>query len=118
MNKILYNNNLYLAYSSGVLKNYNKFFFVRIKKNKRFFGNSKVNLKFLILHTVKIISVFYKTVFFRTFFLLVLTLLFFEDIKLKTIIISFFLMINLFLTGINLFLKPKKINLSIIKSVT
>ena len=118
LNKILSNNNLYLAYSSGVLKNYNKFFFVKIKKNKRFYGNSKVNLKFLILHTVKIISVFYKTVFLRTFFLLVLTLLFLEDIKLKIIIISFFLIINLILAGINIILKPKKINLSIIKSIT
>ena len=118
LNKILSNNNLYLAYSSGVLKNYNKFFFVKIKKNKRFYGNSKVNLKFLILHTVKIISVFYKTVFLRTFFLLVLTLLFLEDIKLKIIIISFFLIINLILAGINIILKPKKINLSMIKSIT
>ena len=118
LNRILYNNNLYLAYSSGVLKNYNKFFFVKIKKNKRFYGNSKVNLKFLILHTVKIISVFYKKVFFRTFFLLVLTLPFLEDIKLKIIIISFFFIINLILAGINIILKPKKINLSIIKSIT
>ncbi len=117
LNKILSNNNLYLAYSSGVLKNYNKFFFVKIKKSKRFYGNSKVNLEFLILHTINIISVFYKTVFFRTFFFLMITLFFLENVKLKTSIISFFLLINLVLAGINIFFKPKKVNLSMIKSV-
>ena len=117
LNKILSNNNLYLAYSSGVLKNYNKFFFVKIKKSKRFYGNSKVNLEFLILHTINIISVFYKTVFFRTFFFLMVTLFFLENVKLKTSIISFFLLINLVLAGINICFKPKKVNLSMIKSV-
>jgi hypothetical protein len=118
LNKILSNNNLYLAYSSGVIKNYNKFYFVEIKKNKRFYGNSKVNLEFLIIHAVKIISVFFKTALLRTFFLLLLTLIFLENLKLKTIFFLFFLIINLILISINIFLKPKKINLSIIKTVT
>ena len=118
LNKILSNNNLYLAYSSGVLKNYNKFFFVEIKKNKRFYGNSKVNLEFLIIHAVKIIAVFYKTVFFRTFFFLILALFFFENVKIKATLSIFFIMFNLALLNINIFFKPKKINLSIIKNVT
>ena len=118
LDKVLSNNNLYLAYSSGVLKNYNKFFFVEIKKNKRFYGNSKVNLEFLIIHAVKIISVFYKTVFFRTIFFIGFALFFFEDLMLITAIILFFLIVNLVLISINIFLKPKKVNLSIIKSIT
>jgi len=118
LNIILSNNNLYLAYSSGVLKNYNKFFFVEIKKNKRFYGNSKVNLRFLILHAVKIISVFYKTVFFRTIFFIGFALFFLEDLKLIIAIILFSLIINLVFISVNIFLKPKKVNLSIIKSVT
>ena len=97
---------------------YNKFYFVEIKKNKRFYGNSKVNLEFLIIHAVKIISVFFKTALLRTFFLLLLTLIFLENLKLKTIFFLFFLIINLILISINIFLKPKKINLSIIKTVT
>tara|TARA_B100001063_G_C16752344_1_gene550988 strand:- start:342 stop:1202 length:861 start_codon:yes stop_codon:yes gene_type:complete len=117
LKKILSNNNLYLAYSSGVLKNYNKFFFIKIKKNKRFYGNSKVNLQFLLEHTFKIISVFYISVFLRTLFFVLLLFITVESLKLKFFITIFFIIINLVFIFINIFLKPKKINLSIIKSV-
>jgi hypothetical protein len=117
LKKILSNNNLYLAYSSGVLKNYNKFFFIKIKKNKRFYGNSKVNLQFLLEHTFKIISVFYISVFLRTLFFILMVFIFLESFKFKFFIIIFFIITNLILISINIFLKPKKINLSIIKSV-
>lgn len=117
LKKILSNNNLYLAYSSGVLKNYNKFFFIKIKKNKRFYGNSKVNLQFLLEHTFKIISVFYISVFFRTLFFILLLFIILESLKLKFVITIFFIITNLVFIFINIFLKPKKINLSIIKSV-
>jgi len=118
LNRILSNNNLYLAYSSGVLKNYNKFFFVEIKKNKRFYGNSKVNLKFLILHAIKIISVFYKTVLLRTIMLVLITFISFDSLNLKILFTVFVIIINLILISMNLFFKPKKIGLSIIKSIT
>jgi polyisoprenyl-phosphate glycosyltransferase len=118
LNRILSNNNLYLAYSSGVLKNYNKFFFVEIKKNKRFYGNSKVNLKFLILHAIKIISVFYKTVLLRTIILVLITFISFDSLNLKILFTVFVIIINLILISMNLFFKPKKIGLSIIKSIT
>ena len=117
LKKILSNNNLYLAYSSGVLKNYNKFFFIKIKKNKRFYGNSKVNLQFLLEHTFKIISVFYISVFLRTLLFVLLLFITVESLKLKFFITIFFIIINLVFIFINIFLKPKKINLSIIKSV-
>lgn len=117
LKKLLSNNNLYLAYSSGVLKNYNKFFFIKIKKNKRFYGNSKVNLQFLLEHTFKIISVFYISVFLRTLFFVLLLFIILESLKLKFFISIFFIIINLVFIFINIFLKPKKINLSVIKSV-
>ncbi|MDA7715082.1 glycosyltransferase [Pelagibacteraceae bacterium] len=117
LKKILSNNNLYLAYSAGVLKNYNKFFFIEIKKNKRLYGNSKVNFQFLLEHTFKIISVFYLSVFFRSLFLILLIFIILESLKLKFFIVGFFIITNLILIFINIFLKPRKINLSIIKSV-
>lgn len=114
---IMSNNNLYLAYSSGVLKNYNKFYFYQVEKNKRFYGKSKVNFKFLLIHSINIIAVFYVTVFFRTTLLLILSLLFLNSFKLKIISIIFFLIINLVLVLINIFCKSKKLSLSIIKKV-
>ena len=79
LNKLLSNNELSLAYSSGVLKNYNKFSFLKIKKNKRFYGKSKVNLKFLLTHTLNIISVFYLTVLIRSIILLLLLSLIYDQ---------------------------------------
>ena len=117
LNKILSNNNLCLAFSSGVLKNYNKFFFVEIKKNKRFYESSKVSFEFLITHALKIISVFYKEVFFRTLFLLLISLAIFDNIVLKIVTAIFFIIINSILIAINIFYKPKKTSLSFIKNV-
>ncbi len=116
LKKILSNNNLYLAYSSGVLKNYNKFIFVDVKKNKRLHGKSKVNLNFLINHSIKIISIFHEEVFLRSLLISTLCLFFLEPYNYKYVIIIFFI-INITLFYVNFFLKPKKVNLSIIKDV-
>ena len=64
LKEVIFKDEIYLAFSSGVVKNYKKIFLYSVNKNKRFFGNSKVNLSFLFLHSIKIISVFYNTVFF------------------------------------------------------
>ena len=90
LNKLLSNNELSLAYSSGVLKNYNKFSFLKIKKNKRFYGKSKVNLKFLLTHTLNIISVFYKTIFIRSITLLLLLSLIYDQFFFKLIFLLYF----------------------------
>lgn len=117
LNKILSNNNLCLAFSAGVLKNYNKFYFVEIEKNKRFYGSSKVSFEFLITHALKIISVFYKEVFFRTLFLLLISLALSDNFIFKIITIISFIIINSILIIINIFYKPKKTSLSVIKNI-
>ena len=94
-----------LAYSSGVLKNYNKFIFVRIKKNKRFYGKSKVNFKFLLSHTIKIISVFYDKVLIRSFVLFLTLSLIFSSFKIVFFI--FFIFMNSIFLFTYYYLKPK-----------
>lgn len=117
LNNLLINDNLHLAYSSGVLKNYKNILFLDIDKKKRYFGNSKVNFFFLINHSIKIISVFYKKVFLRTFFLLILFLFFFKNIYLNFIFFAFFILINITLFSYNKFNQPKKGVLQSIKTV-
>ena len=69
--KILSDNSVWLAYSSAVMKN------TKIKKTyskrlKRYFGKSKVNFSFLVIHSIKIIGVFYKRVLVLSLFYLLL----------------------------------------------
>ena len=105
LEKLLSNNNMCLAYSSGVLKNYNKFIFVRIKKNKRFYGKSKVNFKFLLSHTIKIISVFYDKVLIRSFVLFLTLSLIFSSFKIVFYIL--FIFMNSIFLFTYYYLKPK-----------
>ena len=114
--KLLMNNNLYLAYSSGILKNYDKFHFLKVMKNKRFFGKSKVNLSFLLKHSINIISVFYLTVLIRSAVILFIIFSLSENNYLNILSIISFFVLNISLFYINFFLKPKKTNLSIIKN--
>ena len=112
LNQILSNNNLYLAYSSGVLKNYNKFYFLNIKKNKRYYDNSKVNLKFLIIHSLNIIAVFYKNVLLRSFLLILLVTVFLKNFKLKIFIFSILIILNIILIIKNYSEEKQKAGLS------
>ena len=112
LNQILSNNNLYLAYSSGVLKNYNKFYFLNIKKNKRYYDNSKVNLKFLIIHSLNIIAVFYKNVLLRSFLLILLVTVFLKNFKLKIFIFSILIILNIILKIKNYSEEKQKAGLS------
>lgn len=114
LNQILSNNNLYLAYSSGVLKNYNKFYFLNIKKNKRYYDNSKVNLKFLIIHSLNIIAVFYKNVLLRSFLLILLVTVFLKNFKLKIFIFSILIILNIILIIKSYSVKIQKKGLSTI----
>lgn len=116
LHKLLMNNNLYLAYPSGVLKNYDKFYFLKVKKNNRFFGKSKVNLSFLLKHSINIISVFYLTVLIRSAVILFIIFSLSENNYLNILSIISFFVLNISLFYINFFLKPKKTNLSIIKN--
>jgi hypothetical protein len=89
-------NELFLAYSSGVLKNFKiiKTFAVR---QKRYFGTSKVSLLKLIEHSLRVISVYQTRVAINSF----LILLFFFILKIEIFflilpfIIFFFVLVNL-----------------------
>ena len=116
LKKLLSNNNLYLAYSSGVLKNYNKFFFIKINKFKRFYEKSKVNFSFLFVHMIKIISVYYKQALIRSAVLALILVSIFNKIEFKLITIFFFLILNLTFFYIYYFTKPDKENLSVVKN--
>jgi hypothetical protein len=117
LKKILINDNLYLAYSSGVLKNYKKIYLHGVRKQKRFYGNSKVNFRFLINHSIKIVSIHYVSFFFRTLFLTLILFYYLSNLHLKMIILFAFITINFVLFFINLLNKIKNKNLSLIKSV-
>lgn len=115
--RLIINNNLCLAFPSGVLKNYNKFLFLKVKKNKRFFGKSKVNFSFLLKHSINIISVFYLTALLRSAVIIFIIFSLSENIYLKILSLTSLAMLNIFLFYINIFLKSKKTNLSIIKNM-
>ncbi len=79
LEKIISNNNLSIAYCSGIIKNLTTIESYGIKKNKRYFGNSKVNIIFILKHSLNLISVFYKEVFFRSFILAIGFIFFYND---------------------------------------
>jgi len=86
---ILSNNNLWLAYSGGILKNYPKLRYINIDKKKRYFGFSKVSFKFLLLHSLNILSIFHKKILLRSAILIFLMLVIFKiNILLLFIIVS------------------------------
>ena len=93
LKNLIKNNNLSIAYCSGILKNHHKIDLVPIPKRKRYHGISNVNLFFLIKHSFNIISIFYLQVFLRTsaILLFLISLIFFD---LNNLIIVFFLIIN------------------------
>ena len=64
LKKIFLTNDMWFAYSSGILKNVGKIKLISIKKKKRYYGTSKVNFNFLFHHSIKIICVFKKEIFF------------------------------------------------------
>ena len=68
LEKIISNNNLSIAYCSGIIKNLTTIESYGIKKNKRYFGNSKVNIIFILKHSLNLISVFYKEVFLEALY--------------------------------------------------
>ncbi len=108
LKKIVLKDNIYLAFSSGVINNYKKIFLYAVSKNKRFYGNSKVNFSFLFFHSIKIISVFLNIVFLRSFLISILLMIVSKNPIIDVIIIILFLSFNSFLFLVNRFCKPKK----------
>ncbi len=105
---LLSNRNITLAFSSGAIKNIKKNYFISIKKKNRYFGRSKVSFYFLIMHSINLISVFYKEVFLRTSVVILLYLIIKGPDNNIAIIFSFYTIINLCLI-LNYFLNMNNI---------
>lgn len=117
LKNVFSNTNLWLAYSGGILKNCKKVKLINIEKKKRYYGTSKVNLKFLIDHSIKIICVFRTEILIRSIFVssLIIFIIGNQDISLKLIIFLFLL--NIF---INIYRQINILNfdsLKIIKNI-
>lgn len=97
-------NDLWLAYSSGILKNFKivKTFAVR---QKRYFGTSKVSFIKLIEHSMRVISVYHKRVMANSF--LILLILFIIKIKGFFLILSLFVFFIILLNFIRFKNRPK-----------
>lgn len=91
LKKMFSNSKLWLAYSAGICKNCIKLKSFYAKKNKRYYGKSKVSLIFLFNHSFKIIYVFKKELIIRAFLLVLLSQFFIPIITnfLIVILISF-----------------------------
>ena len=118
LKKIVFNNDIYLAFSSGVVKNYNKIFLYPVDKNKRYYGSSKVNFKFLLQHSLKIMSVFQKIVFLRSILILVILIVIINKLTINLIFTVLFLLFNLYLFFLNRLSKTKKKFNFFIKSIS
>ena len=78
--KILQNGDSCYAHSAAVMKNC-QILRIFAKRKKRFFGQSKVSFAGLIFHSLKIITVFQKEVFFRSFIIIIFFLLLYHFYK-------------------------------------
>jgi len=114
LKNIFSNNNLWMAYSSGIMKNCKKIVGVDIKKRRRFYGDSKVKFKFFLEHSIKIICVFRKEFFLRTFLLSCLSIFFLKDKNLHVELIIFFLFLNI---SIHIYCKINNLNFNALKLI-
>mgnify|MGYP006101147589 CR=1 FL=1 len=80
LEKILVNNNIWFAYSAGVLKNC-KIIKLYSTRQKRYFESSKVNILKLIEHSIRIASVFYSKVLLSSLIYLFIIYSFFGKLK-------------------------------------
>jgi len=110
LNKILSNQNIWKAYSASLIKNTNikRVYAVR---SKRFYGKSQVNLMFLALHSLRIISVFYLRVIFSS--LIYSIILYSNNFIYNEIIILIIVLFNIIIM-ILIILNQKKIDLPFI----
>lgn len=111
---LLSNDNLHIAFSSGVLKNYKNIKLLDIEKNRRFNGYSKVNFNFLINHSIRIISVFYERVFLRSIITLFIILGILNESESKYLYIYIFLILNVITFLYNKLSKPSS---NVIKNI-
>jgi hypothetical protein len=119
--KIIINEDGCYAHPANVIK-HAKIIRIFAKRNKRFFDKSKVNLLGLIFHSLRIISVFQKKIFFRSLIIILILAILYIFLKYKILsilinIIIFFnliIVINKILFKINKFSKTRDLIKSII----
>ena len=111
LKNIFSNSNLWLAYSGGILKNCKKIKLINIGKKKRYYGLSKVNLKFLLDHSI---CIFRKEIFIRSIFIISLISFIIKNQDLKISLIIFFLILNVF---INIYNQVNKLNVNPLKLI-
>lgn len=114
---ILINNKISVAYCSGVIKNIKNINYYGIKKSKRYFGNSKVNIYFILKHSINLIAVFYKEIFLRSSILFLFYFIFFFNEDFNSLVVLIYLFINIFFTG-SYFLNTKDYNTKMFKNIT
>ena len=114
LKNIFLNTNLWLAYSGGILKNCKKIKLISIEKKKRYYGISKVNLKFLLDHSIKIICIFRKEIFIRSIFIIFLMIFIVKDQNFGVQLIIFFSFLNIF---INIYNRVNKLNFNPLKLI-
>lgn len=114
---ILINNKISVAYCSGVIKNIKNINYYGIKKSKRYFGNSKVNIYFILKHSINLITVFYKEIFLRSSILILFYFIFFFNEDFNSLIVLLYFFINIFFTG-SYFLNTKDYNTKMFKNIT
>jgi polyisoprenyl-phosphate glycosyltransferase len=114
LKNIFLNTNLWLAYSGGILKNCKKIKLISIEKKKRYYGISKVNLKFLLDHSIKIICIFRKEIFIRSIFIISLMIFIIKDQYFGVQLIIFFSLLNIF---INIYNRVNKLNFNPLKLI-
>lgn len=115
LKKILSDNSIWYAYSAAVKKNTN-IFKVFALRTKRYYGNSKVNLIFLINHSLNIISAFYRRVFFLSIiYLFLINFIFLHSAFLLNILVILFNALIIFIKFKNDFKKETFYTLKQIK---
>ena len=118
--KIIKNEDGCYAHPATVIKHAD---IIRIfaKRNKRFFDKSKVNFLGLIFHSLRIISVFQKKIFFRSLIIIIILIIFYFFLKYKIlfILINIIIFFNLAIVINKIFFKTNEFSKtrSLIKSV-
>jgi len=92
LNKLFKDESLYLAYSAGVIKN-NSIKRLYSKRDKRFFGKSKINFLKLIEHSFRILCVFRFQIILTSLIYTIILSFFIK--KLTFIFFFFFVILNL-----------------------
>ena len=108
ISKILSNNNSWYAHSSSVLNNC-KIKRLYAKREKRYFDKSKINFLALVEHSLRVIGVFYNTVFLMSGIYLIL--FWFLPFKFSNLICLFIIIFNFLLIIIKIkHFKKEEIN--------